>query len=213
MKNLSNNAKKIAATYNRLAKTYDRMLGPLENDARIQEARRYICNSAKGNVLEVGIGTGINIPLYPTDCNITGIDLSEKMLEKAQIQAGKHHRNIELIQADVENIPFPDDNFDTVISTFTFCLVPNPVRGLNELCRVCKSSGSILLLEHVISHKSIVALLQNLFNPITVALLRDHINRDTTSLARNAGLQILQEKLVLGDIVKLIEGRPKPAKA
>lgn len=96
------------------------------------------------NILEVGIGTGGNLPYYPQEVNITGIDFSESMLNRANDKCKNFNIPIHLILMDIQNMEFPDNTFDTVIGTFIFCTVPDPIRGLTEVRRVLKPNNRFL---------------------------------------------------------------------
>ncbi|MEX0769728.1 MAG: class I SAM-dependent methyltransferase [Balneolaceae bacterium] len=112
--------------------------------------RRQLWNHVNGpNVLEIGVGTGKNIPFYPDDIHITGIDLSAGMLKrvKKMLENQKNNRVI-LREMDAQQIEFPDDTFDEILATFAFCSVPNPVLGLREAPRVTKPGGKLHLPRH-----------------------------------------------------------------
>ena len=114
-----------------------------------KKLRKEFIQLAQGEVLEIGIGTGVNLEFYPEDVSVTGIDFSPKMLEKARKKADKLTQNINILEMDVERLDFADDSFDTVVATCVFCSVPNPIQGLKEVRRVTKPSGKIILLEHM----------------------------------------------------------------
>ena len=116
------------------------MEAPMEN--MFSKWRKKLLENASGKTLEVGIGTGKNIPYYPADVDLTGIDFSEKMISKAKekVAGGK---NIKLMEMDAENMKFDDNSFDTVVTSCVFCSVPDPIQGLKEIRRVCKNGGKI----------------------------------------------------------------------
>lgn len=194
---------KIKKRYNRIAGMYDMMEAPMEN--MFSKWRKKLLENASGKTLEVGIGTGKNIPYYPADVDLTGIDFSEKMISKAKekVAGGK---NIKLMEMDAENMKFDDNCFDTVVTSCVFCSVPDPIQGLKEIRRVCKNGGKIFMLEHVRSHKKIIGPLMDAFNFIPLNIYGANINRETYQNLLNAGFkpeQIKVENLWL-DIVKLI---------
>ncbi len=161
----------------------------------------------EGRVLEVGIGTGKNMPFYPKGIDITGIDLSPRMLERAQKRAARLGITPELIVADVQALPFPDHSFDTVVTACVFCSVPDPVLGLLEIRRVLNPGGRLLMMEHVLSHRPVIGRLMNLIDPIPFHFWGAHINRDTVQNVKLAGFtELVDENLVL-DIVKFIRAR------
>ncbi|TFH36301.1 MAG: class I SAM-dependent methyltransferase [Dehalococcoidia bacterium] len=141
MEDSSSSAKRVKDRYARAAAFYDL----LENrTAGSNEAswRRVAWSRAEGsNVLEVGVGTGRNFPYYPAGAQITGIDFSENMLRRARDKAAEQGIHVRLSLMDIQSMEFADDTFDTVVGTFVFCTVPDPVRGLSEVRRVLKPGG------------------------------------------------------------------------
>lgn len=167
--------------------------------------RKRIISSLKGKVLEVGVGTGKNLKYYSKDVNVTGVDISPGMLNRAIKESKKIKRNFSLIQMDAENLKFKDNSFDTIVCTFVFCSVPDPVKGLEEIRRVCKSNGKIVMMEHVLSKNKLVAFLQHVHNPIMRFLFGVNINRDTILNIKKAGLKIVnEENLASNDIFKFV---------
>jgi ubiquinone/menaquinone biosynthesis C-methylase UbiE len=160
---------------------------------------------AKGKILEIGVGTGKNIQYYPEDSEVTAIDFSEKMLGKAREKAEKLGKNVDLRLMDAQQLEFPDETFDTVITTCVFCSVPDPIKGLKEIRRVCKKDGQIIMLEHVRSKKPGVGIMMDLLNPLVVRVVGANINRDTIANLNTAGLKVEIEKDLMSDIVKHIK--------
>jgi ubiquinone/menaquinone biosynthesis C-methylase UbiE len=195
---------KIAKRYNRIAGIYDIMEAPMEN--LFSKWRREMLKEASGKTLEVGIGTGKNIPFYPEDIQLTGIDFSPKMVEIAREKAEKS-KSVKILEMDAENMSFSDDSFDTVVTSCVFCSVPNPVKGLEEIRRVCKNKGKILMLEHVRSRKKVVGELMDVFNFIPLHLYGANINRETYENLLKAGFssQHIKVRNLWHDIVKYIE--------
>lgn len=194
---------KIKNRYNRVAKFYDIIDKPMERSA--SKWRKKLVSGVKGKVLEVGIGTGKNIPYYPDNVELTGIDFSHKMVEITRRKYG-NRENVKILEMDAENMEFKDNTFDTVITSCVFCSVPDPVEGLKEIKRVCKNGGKIVMLEHVRSHKKVVGPLMDAFNFIPLHLYGANINRETYDNLLKAGFdphQIEIENVWL-DIVKLI---------
>jgi ubiquinone/menaquinone biosynthesis C-methylase UbiE len=179
-------------------------------DVMVQPAlRRKVIGQARGDVLEVGVGTGANLPFYPPGCRLTGIDFSPAMLAKAKTKAEKLHLEATLLEMDVEDLRFPARSFDTVIATCVFCSVPGPVRGLAEIRRVCRADGQIVLLEHVRSANPLIGRIMDLLNPVTLNLIGSNINRDTLANIQKAGLTIKSVEDYSGKLVKLVAARPQ----
>jgi ubiquinone/menaquinone biosynthesis C-methylase UbiE len=193
----------IKRRYNRTALFYDWM------DRMISPAlRRKALAHASGKVLEVGVGTGTNLPYYPAGCEVTGIDFSPGMLAKAQQKVGLAKVSVTLLEMDAENMTFPDNTFDTVVATCVFCSVPDPVKGLQEVRRVCRPDGKIVLLEHVRSNSPVLGKMMDILNPVSLYLVGSNINRRTVKNIQTADIDILENEDVWGKIVKLIVAKP-----
>ncbi len=195
--------------YNRIATLYDLMEGLIER-SRYGKWRELLWSKVEGtHILEVGVGTGKNLPYYPANAEITAIDFSEKMLKRARDKANKQKVKVHLEQMDVQNLDFEDDTSDTVVASFVFCSVPDPIRGLMEIERVCKPGGKVALLEHVLSANHILGWLMNLANPLVVRIVGANINRRTVDNVIKSDL-VLEQVTDLGvGVFKLIEARKK----
>lgn len=195
------------ARYNRIAPIYDLMEWFTERSA-FQEWRRDLWSRLPaGRILEVGVGTGKNMPYYPEGAQVTAIDLSEGMLAKAQGRAEELGSDVELRHMDIQHLNFPQRTFDAAVATFVFCSVPLPVKGLKELGRAVKPGGDIWLLEHVRVNRPVVGSLMDLVNPLVVRMMGANINRRTVENVKRAGLNILDVEDLKGDLVKLIHAR------
>ncbi len=193
--------------YNRIAPVYDLMEGLVER-SRFRIWRKFLWSKVEGpRILEVGVGTGKNFSYYPPDAEITAVDFSDRMLKRAQNRASKQKLEVHLRQMDVQNLEFEGNTFDRVVATFVFCSVPDPVRGLIEIERVCKPGGKVILLEHVLSANRVLGWLMNLANPLVVQMVGANINRRTVENVIKSGLVVEQVTDLGAGIVKLIEAR------
>jgi ubiquinone/menaquinone biosynthesis C-methylase UbiE len=202
---------KTQARYNRIAPIYDLM--EIFAERRFAPWRQKLWSEVPdGHVLEVGVGTGKNFSYYPAGIEVTGIDLSDRMLARARQKAGKLGRSIQLREMDAQQLDFPDDTFDAAAATFVLCSVPDPKRGLREMARVVKPGGRIVLLEHVrIDHPAIIGKVMDLLDPLVACLMGPHINRRTAETVQRAGLEVEGvEDLAPRGLVKLIVARPSP---
>ena len=182
----------IKAKYSRIAPFYDFLEAPMERlfDARF---RRYLFSRVPScKVLELGVGTGKNLAYYPQAAEITAIDISPAMLERARARSGA--KRVTFYEMDAQALEFADESFDLVLATFLFCSVPDPVLGLAEARRVCKRSGRLLLLEHVRPSRRFMGWLFDVLNPVVKRLLGPEINRRTVQNTRNARWTITAEE-------------------
>ena len=197
----------VRKRYNRNARFYDREQAMMERVAG--RWRRELWDRVpSGTVLEVGVGTGLNMPLYPPGAEVTGIDIAENMLYRASTRAAKLGVRADLRQMDVQHLDFPDAHFDCAVATFVFCSVPDPVAGLREVRRVLKPDGALLLLEHVRSENRVVGKVMDFINPAAVRLAGANINRRTEANVRAAEFAWVGVESRLRGIVKLIEAHP-----
>ncbi len=192
--------KGIAERYNRIAGRYDTVDWLIPSRWRRQAARL-----AGGRVLEVGIGTGLNLPFYSDRCQeILGIDISTGMLAKAKERVPLCRAPVTLAIMDVQALPLEADSFDSVLTAFVFCTVPEPAAGLRECRRVLKPGGRLILLEHMGSENKLLRQMMDWLNPLAVGLMDDNINRDTVKEAATAGFKGTMAKNLLGDVVRLV---------
>jgi len=202
---MKTDSEKTKRRYDRLAPYFDGLEGFLEG-LFFSDWRKVLWAKVKGDhILEVGVGTGKNFPYYPDNTRITALDFSEKMLERAKSKQQRNNVKVELELMDVQSLCYADNSFDTVIATFVFCSVPLPATGLQELYRVCKPGGQVLLLEHVLSSKPMMSKMMQLINPLIASIFGANINRQTVKTVQSCGF----EKVILDpasrDMVKLIQ--------
>jgi phosphatidylethanolamine/phosphatidyl-N-methylethanolamine N-methyltransferase len=195
------------ARYNRIAPVYDLMEWFTERSAFMEWRRELWSRLPEGRILEVGVGTGKNLPFYTQNAQVTAIDLSEGMLARAQRRVEKSDVDVDLRLMDVQQLAFSRDTFDAAVATFVFCSVPIPVKGLREIARAVKPGGDIWLLEHVRINKPVIGALMDLANPLVVRMMGANINRQTVENVKRAGLDIISVEDLKGDLVKLIHAR------
>ncbi|MFP5579304.1 MAG: class I SAM-dependent methyltransferase [Acidimicrobiia bacterium] len=195
----------VGRRYDRIARFYDAFEAPMDLLGGHRRRARTI-TGASGRTLEVGIGTGRNIDLYPPEVGLTGIDIAPQMLRRAEMRAEKLRRPVHLEVADIEDLPFPDARFDTVTATCVFCSVSDPVAGLREVARVTRPGGQVLLLEHVRPRNSVLGWLFDRLSPLVQRLVGPAINRRTETNVQAAGLDIID--VGRQGVWRQIEARP-----
>jgi phosphatidylethanolamine/phosphatidyl-N-methylethanolamine N-methyltransferase len=141
------------------------------------------------HVLEVGVGTGLSIPHLPPEVQFTGIDLSEKMLNRAKERVAQMGRNsIQLLQMDATHLDFPDNTFDHVLAAYFISTVPDPVRCVEEMKRVCKPGGHLVFVNHFKSTNKFIGAVDELFSPLCYRI-GFHMNLDLHKLLADTGLE------------------------
>jgi len=160
----------VAGVYEKIGSVYDVLFGLTLHKGRVESIERLRLSTGE-RILEVGVGTGINVSLYPRDCSVTAIDLSGAMLEKAERRIKRWQlNNVQLIQMDAEALTFPDNTFDVVYAPYTISVVSDPVKVVHEMRRVCRPGGRFAFLNHFRSSNRIGARLERFISPVTVHL-------------------------------------------
>jgi ubiquinone/menaquinone biosynthesis C-methylase UbiE len=176
------------------------------------DSRFWACGQAGGNVLEVAIGTGLNLAAYPDNITLTGIDWSDAMLDIARRRAAQLGRTATLQQADAHQLPFDDASFDTVICTFGLCAIPDHTRAVAEMARVLRPGGRLILVDHIESSSPVARTVQRFLEVFTVPLGGEHFLRRPLNQVRAAGFDIEQaQRFKLGLVERLVARKPATA--
>jgi len=191
---------KTSASYDKQMRFYDRLLA---------DSRPWVCAQATGHTLEVAIGTGLNLPFYPAEVELTGTDLSPGMLGIAQTRARQLSRTVDLREADAQALPFPDACFDTVVCTFSLCAIPDERRAVSEMTRVLRPGGLLLLADHIAGATWPVRAIQRMIDVVTVPLQGEHYLRRPLRQVQAEGLQVeRRERFKLGIVERLASRKP-----
>jgi ubiquinone/menaquinone biosynthesis C-methylase UbiE len=202
-------ADQVQRAYDESADQYEKKIWFDQYILGVARLRKKLLSKATGKILELACGTGQNFPLFAPNSEVTAVDLSPKMLEIARENAIKHGLNVSLAVMDAEHLEFPDGNFDTLVSTLSTCTFPDPVKALQEMNRVCRPNGLILLLEH--GHSS-VPWLANIQDRNEYQHYQDHAgcrwNQDPLDLLQSAGIKVLKSKRNILGMFHSMEAAP-----
>lgn len=189
--------------WNRQAPTYDTRLAGVERRF-FADSRAWVCSRARGATLEIAIGTGANLSHYPPAVDLTGIDWSPAMLQVARRQADRVHRGVTLHRADAAALPFPAESFDTVVSTFAMCCIPNERAALVEALRVLRPGGRLLLADHIGASFWPLRALQHAVDLVSVPLQGEHYTRRPATTLRGLGVTAKEsQRLTMGAIERV----------
>lgn len=192
------------SVFDGLASGYDLGMLPLEV-AVLRRMRRRAFPTVEGRVLEVGVGTGVNLPLYPPGATVVALDQSGPMLRRALRRPARVP--VWAVQADLHALPFRDSAFDAVTGSLVFCSVARPEQALREVYRVLRPGGRLLFLEHT-RGRGPGAVLTDLLHPLWFAWNGVcHLNRETARSVRSAGFHIVREEARVLGIFRLLEGQ------
>lgn len=197
--------------YQRIAPLYDLLDLPFEY-GRYRYIRPLLFRGLSGRLLEAGVGTGRNIPFYPPGSSVVGIDSSPAMLARAARRSKASSASIELMVMDVTRLDFPHASFDAAVAAFLFCVLPDELQvdALRELGRVVKVGGMIRILEYVRPQGMFRRSLTRFWEPWIAWAYGASFDRRTEERALKAGLQILESRFVVDDLIKLISARVTP---
>lgn len=179
--------------WNKHAATYDRQMGFFDRWL-FRDSRAWVCGRAGGDVLEVAVGTGLNLPFYPAEAKLTGIDLSAAMLHIARARAADLGRTIDLLEGDARHLTFPDASFDAVVCTFGLCAIPDHRQALVEMTRVLKPGGSLLLADHVQARTPVARAVQRVIELGSVPLAGEHFLRRPSQLLPELGYRLERQQ-------------------
>lgn len=179
---------RVRAFFDKSAASYDGWMRPFDR-LLLGDGRARVCASAQGRTLELAVGTGLNLPFYPPDIDLTGIDVSPAMLAVAERRAAAIARAVDLQAGDAQALDFADGSFDTVLATLSLCTIPDEWRALAEAHRVLRPGGQLLLLEHVRSPVGPVRWAQRVLDPL-LGLASDHLLRDPLDHLGAAGFRV-----------------------
>jgi ubiquinone/menaquinone biosynthesis C-methylase UbiE len=200
-------SQEISQRYDRFARWYDWIEG-IPDLLGVRRLRRKLLQRASGLVLEVAVGTGKNFPDYSRDCRVVALDLSKEMLNVARERAAKLPHLASFLVADAEALPFSDQSFDTVVSSLSTCTFPDPVAALEEMERVCRPGGKVLLLEHGRSDREWLGRWQDRHADQFARPLGCHWNREPLELVRKGGLHVITARRNCFGVFYEIEAAP-----
>ena len=177
-----------------LAAVYDRLSADQER-RWLGDARRRLLAGLKGDVLEIGAGTGANFQYYPPQARVTAIEPSPNFSKRAETKLVGAQAPVDLRQADAQQLPFDDDSFDAAVATLVFCTIPDPMAALAEVHRVTKPGAPLLLIEHVRAQSPVKRFILNLWGPChKILFVGCRLNRDTEAIVRSAGFHVEEVK-------------------
>jgi ubiquinone/menaquinone biosynthesis C-methylase UbiE len=186
------------------APRYDKQMTFWERRIFGPDHRVWACSRAMGNTLEVGIGTGLNLPYYPSTVRLTGVDLSPEMLEIAAQRAAELDRQVALQEGDALDLPFPESRFDTVVCTYSLCNVPDEFVALGEMKRTLRRGGKLLLVDHVRSSVKPIYWAQRMFEFISIRREGEHMTRRPLDQVRQHGFEIEEQQRSKAGVVERI---------
>jgi ubiquinone/menaquinone biosynthesis C-methylase UbiE len=196
--------------YRRIAPVYDLLELPFEY-TRYRPLRRMLFAGLSGRILDAGVGTGRNIPFYPPDSGVTGIDTSPAMLARAKGRAARVGATVEFLERDVRATGFPDGSFDAVVATFLFCVLPqqDQLPALRELARICRPGAELRLLEYTRPPAPLRRLLTRAWEPWVHWAYGASFDRDVARHVPDAGLELVDARFVVDELVQYVVARPR----
>jgi ubiquinone/menaquinone biosynthesis C-methylase UbiE len=195
---------KHASSYDRVMHRADRLFG---------DTRQWLCSQAAGTVLEVAIGTGLNLAHYPAGVRLTAVEFSPAMLAVARRRAAELGREVDLRDGDAQALDFADGSFDTVVCTFSLCAIPDDRKALAEMARVLRPGGLLLLADHVQAQPRPVRVLQWLLDLVSIPVGGEHWRRRPIRHVEAMGFSVERhDRFRLGLIERLAARKPAQAR-
>jgi ubiquinone/menaquinone biosynthesis C-methylase UbiE len=191
--------------WNKQADHYDKQIGWWERRVFGEDNRAWACGRAEGHVLEVAVGTGLNLPWYDPDVTVVGIDLSAGMLDIARQRALEVGKDVDLREGDAQDLTFADGSFDSVVCTFSLCNIPDPDRALSEMNRVLRPGGTLILVDHIRSSVRPILWLQKAIEVISVRMDGDRMTRRPGEKVEDHGFRITErDRFKWGIVERLV---------
>jgi ubiquinone/menaquinone biosynthesis C-methylase UbiE len=201
---------KVRRSWAKQAPRYDKSMGFFERRVFGGNHRLWACSRASGEVLEVAIGTALNLSSYPEDVRLTGLDLSAEMLEIARKRAADLGREIELREGDAHALPFGDESFDSVVCTYSLCNIPDPGRAVSEMKRVLRPGGELILVDHIRSPVKPIFWFQKTVEFFSRRLQGEHMTRRPLEQVKEEGFDIVERERLgpAGIVERIVAVRP-----
>jgi ubiquinone/menaquinone biosynthesis C-methylase UbiE len=204
---LARRTEKVRRSWAKQAPRYDKSIGFFERRLFGRSHRLWACSRASGDVLEVAIGTALNLPYYPQEATVTGLDLSAEMLDIARQRARDLGRELTLREGDAHDLPFADESFDAVVCTYSLCNIPDPQRAVSEIKRVLRRGGRLILVDHIRSDVKPVFWFQKGVEFFSRRLEGEHMTRRPAEYVENHGFDIVErDRLGPAGIVERLVG-------
>jgi ubiquinone/menaquinone biosynthesis C-methylase UbiE len=199
-------------TYERIASIYDLLDAPYEIGWK-RALRRRMFEGLHGAILDAGCGTGCNFVAYPSGVKASACDVSAAMLERARARADKLGVSVELRRSDLTRVDWPDQTFDGIVATFVFACIEDheQAAALSELRRVCKRDGEIRIVDYRLSPRKIVRARQKIMSRWLNGTFAATYTPTTENYFGEAGLEVIEEKFIRSDVLKMIRLRPRKA--
>jgi len=193
---------KEAPRYDRQMNFFDRVL--------FTGGREWACGGVEGEVLEIAVGSGRNLAVYPKGASLTAIEFSPEMLKFAKRRAAEIGTDVDLRLGDAQALEFPDESFDTVVCTLALCTIPDPGKAVGEAYRVLRPGGQFRAIEHVRSPSLLVRGVQRAIDPLSVRFAADHVVREPLDYLRPAGFEIQHlERSKIGIVERVVARKPR----